>query len=67
MAGADPYLDLLLKVNTPGIVGILLLQAITSFAVVGYFYRRRHTVSAKFATLCAWSAGSCCPSRCTCW
>lgn len=53
VAGADPYLDLLLKVNTPGVVGIILLQAITSFAVVAYFHRRRHTVFARWAT---WSA-----------
>jgi len=57
LAGADPYLDLLLKVNTPGVVGIILLQAITSFAVVAYFYRRRHTVSARLATACGLLGG----------
>jgi amino acid transporter len=51
--GADPYLDLLLKVNTPGIVGIIGLQAITSVAVVAYFVRRRHTVNARLAIACA--------------
>ncbi|HEU5483678.1 MAG TPA: amino acid transporter, partial [Microlunatus sp.] len=45
--GADPYTDLLLKVNTPGVVGIIALQAITSAAVVAYFVRRRHTVRAR--------------------
>lgn len=45
--GADPYEDLLLKVNTPGVVGIIALQAITSAAVVAYFVRRRHTVRAR--------------------
>ena len=55
--GADPYLDLLLKVNTPGVVGIILLQAITAFAVVAYFWRRRHTVTARTATLCALASG----------
>lgn len=51
--GADPYADLLLKLNTPGVVGIILLQAITSAAVVSYFARRWHTVRARFATICA--------------
>jgi amino acid transporter len=53
LAGADPYTDLLLIVNTPGILGILLLQAITSGAVVAYFVRRRHTIRARFSTACA--------------
>jgi amino acid transporter len=53
IAGADPYTDLLLKVNTPGVVGIIALQALTSFAVVAYFWRRRHTVTARVATTCA--------------
>ena len=57
LVGADPYLDLLLKVNTPGVVGIILLQAITSFAVVAYFHRRRHTVSARTATWCGLLGG----------
>jgi amino acid transporter len=51
--GADPYNDLLLKVNTPGVVGIIGLQALTSAAVVAYFVRRRHTVRAPVAILCA--------------
>ena len=53
IAGADPYTDLLLKVNTPGILGIMALQALTSVAVVAYFWRRRHTVRAWAATGCA--------------
>ncbi|HEY5878106.1 MAG TPA: amino acid transporter, partial [Nakamurella sp.] len=53
IAGADPYTDLLMKVNTPGVVGIIGLQALTSIAVVAYFWRRRHTVRAAFATACA--------------
>ncbi|GAA3616648.1 APC family permease [Microlunatus ginsengisoli] len=51
--GLDPYTDLLLKVNTPGVVGIITLQAITSAAVVAYFVRRRHTVRARVAVVCA--------------
>lgn len=42
--------------NTPGVVGIIALQALTSFAVVAYFWRRRHTVSARVATTCALAA-----------
>jgi amino acid transporter len=53
ITGADPYNDLLLKVNTPGVVGIIGLQAITSAAVVAYFVRRRHTVRARVAVVCA--------------
>ena len=53
IAGADPYADLLLKMNTPGVVGVILLQAITAAAVVLYFVRRRHSVSERTATVCA--------------
>ena len=53
LVGADPYLDVLLKVNTPGVVGIIALLALTSAAVVAYFVARRHTVRATGA-----------PSRC---
>ncbi len=41
IAGADPYFKLLLLVNTPGVVGIIALQVITSVAVVVYFFRKR--------------------------
>lgn len=47
LVGADPYLDVLLKVNTPGLLGIVALLALTSAAVVGYFTARRHTVRAS--------------------
>ena len=53
LLGLDPYNDLLLKVNTPGVVGIIGLQAITSAAVVAYFVRRRHSVKARLAVICA--------------
>lgn len=56
IAGADPYADLLLKVNTPGVVGIILLQAITAAAVVSYFLRRRHIASTRTATICGAAA-----------
>ncbi|SIR90346.1 APC family permease [Williamsia sterculiae] len=41
LAGADPYRQLLLLVNTPGVVGIIGLQVLTSVAVVVYFVRKR--------------------------
>jgi amino acid transporter len=47
LVGADPYLDVLLKVNTPGVVGIIALLALTSAAVVAYFVARRRTVRAR--------------------
>lgn len=37
----DPYLQLLIWVNTPGVVGIIMLQALTSVAVVVFFLRNR--------------------------
>ncbi|PRY14660.1 amino acid/polyamine/organocation transporter (APC superfamily) [Kineococcus rhizosphaerae] len=39
LAGADPYRQLVLLVNTPGAIGVLLLQAITAVAVVVYLHR----------------------------
>lgn len=55
LAGADPYFKLLLLVNTPGVVGIILLQAMTSVAVVAYLVRRRvpAPVSIGFAVVAA--------------
>jgi len=43
--GADPYLNVLLWTNGPGILGVLLLQAICSAAVVAFFWRRRAQAS----------------------
>ncbi|MFN7150619.1 MAG: APC family permease, partial [Microthrixaceae bacterium] len=42
LAGADPYSQLLIWVNTPGIFGILALQIMTALAVLGYFRRTPH-------------------------
>ncbi|GAA5053058.1 APC family permease [Streptomyces similanensis] len=42
VAGADPYRQLLLWVNTPGSLGLLALQAVTAVAVFRYFRRTRH-------------------------
>ncbi len=41
VAGGDPYLQLLLWVNSPGVFGILALQVITCVAVVVFFVRNR--------------------------
>ncbi|MFD9902734.1 APC family permease [Streptomyces sp. NPDC059063] len=40
--GADPYRQLLLWVNTPGLIGLLLLQLLASLAVPCYFRRVSH-------------------------
>ncbi|MFH9064372.1 APC family permease [Streptomyces coeruleorubidus] len=41
-AGADPYGQLLLWVNTPGMIGLFLLQLLAAIAVPCYFRRVRH-------------------------
>ncbi|MFF5978607.1 APC family permease [Streptomyces olindensis] len=41
-AGADPYGRLLLWVNTPGMIGLFLLQLLAAIAVPCYFRRVRH-------------------------
>jgi len=43
LAGADPYLQLLIWVNTPGVIGIVLLQVLAALAVPFYFRRVSHT------------------------
>lgn len=42
LAGADPYQQLLLWMNTPGMIGLLALQAVTAVAVFCFFRRVRH-------------------------
>lgn len=42
---ADPYLQLLLWVNTPGVVGFVLLQGLAAFAVWRFFRREPHSES----------------------
>ncbi|MFJ8895528.1 APC family permease [Leifsonia sp. NPDC102414] len=39
--GGDPYLQLLLWVNSPGVLGVIALQIITCVAVVVFFARNR--------------------------
>ncbi|MFF4654347.1 APC family permease [Streptomyces sp. NPDC001381] len=41
-AGADPYQQLLLWVNTPGMIGLFVLQLLAAIAVPCYFRRVRH-------------------------
>ncbi|MFF3201903.1 APC family permease [Streptomyces sp. NPDC002962] len=41
-AGADPYGQLLLWVNTPGMIGLFVLQLLAAIAVPCYFRRVRH-------------------------
>lgn len=43
ITGLDPYSDLLICVNTPGIIGIVLLQAAVAVAAVVFFLRHRET------------------------
>ncbi|WP_433454874.1 APC family permease [Streptomyces sp. CA-142005] len=45
-AHADPYQQLLLWVNTPGMIGLLLLQLLAAIAVPCYFRRVRHAEGA---------------------
>ncbi|AXI80415.1 APC family permease [Peterkaempfera bronchialis] len=44
--GADPYNQFFLWVNSPGVVGILLLQALAAFAVYAFFARHTGETSA---------------------
>lgn len=39
--GLDPFTDFLIWMNTPGVFGLLLLQALTSVGVVVFFVRRK--------------------------
>ncbi|MFG2005492.1 APC family permease [Spirillospora sp. NPDC048911] len=53
IAGADPYHQLVLLVNMPGAIGVLLLQMLTSAAVVAYFLRHRGVRGSGPAMVCA--------------
>ncbi|MBT2399569.1 APC family permease [Streptomyces sp. ISL-100] len=43
LAGADPYTELLLWVNTPGMIGLMALQLLAAIAVPFFFRRISHT------------------------
>lgn len=43
--GADPYLVVFLWSAAPGVLGVLVLEAITAVAVVAYFWKQRHGFS----------------------
>ncbi|POX40580.1 amino acid transporter [Streptomyces sp. Ru73] len=57
LAGADPYHQLLLWMNTPGMLGLLTLQAVTAVAVPCFFRRIRHT-EGRWRTLVAPTAAT---------
>ena len=46
LAHADPYLQLLIWVNTPGVLGLVLLQAMVAVSAVIFFRRNRSTEGA---------------------
>jgi amino acid transporter len=46
LAGADPYFQLLIWVNSPGVLGIVLLQVAVAIAVPVFFGRIHHTENA---------------------
>lgn len=57
MAGLDPYMQLLLWVNSPGVLGILFLQVLTCLAVVVFFVRNRDIARRWFVIPSAVVAG----------
>jgi amino acid transporter len=52
LAHADPYLQLLIWVNTPGVLGLVLLQALVAVSAV-VFFRRHQTSEGIWRTLIA--------------
>ncbi|MFC3890609.1 APC family permease [Lentzea rhizosphaerae] len=52
-AGADPVTGLLLWVNTPGVVGVVVLQALTAISCAVYFLRRNKAASTPAALTAA--------------
>ena len=47
-ADLDPFTDLLIAVNTPGVIGIIALQVLASLAAVVFFVRRRDLPRRRF-------------------
>lgn len=48
LAGLDPFQDLLIKVNTPGVIGVIVLQGLAAAAAVAFFLRRRTVARRTF-------------------
>jgi hypothetical protein len=46
LAGRDPYNDLFIIVNSPGVIGIMALQALAAASVIGFFRRDRRGLGA---------------------
>ncbi|MEV8593366.1 APC family permease [Streptomyces sp. NPDC052013] len=57
LAGADPYQQLVLWMNTPGGIGLMALQALTAVAVLAHFRRVRHE-EGRWRTLIAPTAAT---------
>jgi len=53
LAGADPITGLLLWVNTPGVVGVVVLQVLTAVSCAVYFLRRNKSASTPVALTAA--------------
>jgi amino acid transporter len=58
LTGADPYMQLLIWANTPGTIGVILLQVLASVAVVVFFLRRRDLPRPWFAVPAAVVGGA---------
>lgn len=54
----DPYLQLLLWVNSPGVIGIIALQVLTCAAVVVFFVRHRELARRWYVIPCAVVGGA---------
>jgi amino acid transporter len=46
LGGLDPYNDLFIIVNSPGVIGIMVLQALAAAAVIGFFRGHRRGLGA---------------------
>ncbi|WP_433361440.1 APC family permease [Streptosporangium sp. CA-115845] len=53
VAGLDPFLNLLVWLNTPGVIGIMALQALCSFAVAGFYRRNPQLPGSQWVRLIA--------------
>ncbi|MDN5667340.1 MAG: APC family permease [Renibacterium salmoninarum] len=58
-ADADPFLQLMLWINSPGLVGISSLQALTAIGAVVFFAKRRSSDSRPAVIICSAIAALC--------